>query len=46
MRRFLFSGLMMSGGYPVNVGDYSGVHSGVVFGICNTICMLRLRIYL
>lgn len=30
---------MMSGGYVVNVGDFSGVHSGVVFGICNTICM-------
>ena len=29
---------MMSGGYVVNVSDYSGVHSGVVFGICNTIC--------
>jgi hypothetical protein len=29
---------MMSGGYVVNVGDFSGVHSGVVFGICNTIC--------
>jgi hypothetical protein len=28
----------MSGGYVVNVGDFSGVHSGVVFGICNTIC--------
>ena len=32
------SGFMMSGGYVVNVGDFSGVHSGVVFGICNTIC--------
>lgn len=31
----------MSGGYVVNVGDYSGVHSGVVFGICNTICTLK-----
>jgi len=28
----------MSGGYVVNVGDFSGVHSGVVFGICNTVC--------
>lgn len=28
----------MSGGYVVNVGDFSGVHAGVVFGICNTIC--------
>jgi hypothetical protein len=33
---------MMSGGYIVNVGDFSGVHSGVVFGICNTICMRRI----
>ncbi|CAF1111366.1 unnamed protein product [Rotaria sordida] len=32
-----FNGLMLSGGYIVNVGDFSGVHSGVVFGICNTI---------
>ncbi|CAF1132130.1 unnamed protein product [Adineta ricciae] len=32
-----FNGFMMSGGYIVNVGDFSGVHSGVVFGICNTI---------
>ncbi|CAF4792009.1 unnamed protein product [Rotaria sp. Silwood1] len=31
------NGFMMSGGYIVNVGDFSGVHSGVVFGICNTI---------
>lgn len=31
------NGFMMSGGYVVNVGDYSGVHSGVVFGICNTV---------
>ncbi|CAF0921048.1 unnamed protein product [Rotaria sordida] len=31
------NGFMMSGGYVVNVGDFSGVHSGVVFGICNTI---------
>jgi hypothetical protein len=35
---YSFSGFMMSGGYVVNVGDFSGVHSGVVFGICNTIC--------
>lgn len=35
------SGFMMSGGYVVNVGDYSGVHSGVVFGICNTVCKRR-----
>ncbi|CAF3679805.1 unnamed protein product [Rotaria socialis] len=31
------NGFMMSGGYVVNVGDFSGVHSGVVFGVCNTI---------
>jgi len=31
------NGFMMSGGYVVNVGDFSGVHSGVVFGISNTI---------
>ncbi|UJR30737.1 hypothetical protein I4U23_018257 [Adineta vaga] len=31
------NGLMMSGGYVVNVSDFSGVHSGVVFGICNTV---------
>jgi hypothetical protein len=35
---FFGSGFMMSGGYVVNVGDFSGVHAGVVFGICNTIC--------
>ncbi|CAF1055789.1 unnamed protein product [Adineta ricciae] len=31
------NGFMMSGGYVVNVSDFSGVHSGVVFGICNTV---------
>lgn len=35
---FTFSGLMMSGGYVVNVSDFSGIHSGVVFGVSNTIC--------
>jgi hypothetical protein len=34
---------MMSGGYVVNVGDFSGVHSGVVFGICNTICKILIH---
>jgi hypothetical protein len=38
----IFSGFMMSGGYVVNVGDFSGVHSGVVFGICNTICKILI----
>lgn len=38
-----FSGFMMAGGYVVNVGDFSGVHSGVVFGICNTICKTSPR---
>ncbi|CAF1171597.1 unnamed protein product [Adineta steineri] len=31
------SGFMMSGGYMVNVGDFSGIHSGIIFGICNTV---------
>ena len=40
----VFSGFMMSGGYVVNVGDFSGVHSGVVFGICNTVCKIFLHL--
>jgi len=32
-----FTGLILSGGHVVNVGDYSGVHSGVLFGISNTV---------
>ncbi|CAF1621551.1 unnamed protein product [Rotaria magnacalcarata] len=35
-----FNGLIMSGGCMVNVLDFSGVHSGVVFGLCNTIASI------
>ncbi|CAF1322411.1 unnamed protein product [Didymodactylos carnosus] len=31
------SGIMISGSYIVNVGDFSGIYSGIVFAICNTV---------
>ena len=40
-----FTGLILSGGHVVNVGDYSGVHSGVLFGISNTVCKKQIFIY-